>query len=243
MNEPLRPNGVPDPNVELLVYQNLLSVWPIDRDRFRQFLEKASREAKTHTSWIAPNVEYEDALQAFGDALLTNEEFRRSFIRLQKRAAYHGFLNALAQVVLKITSPGVPDFYQGTELWDFSLVDPDNRRPVDYETRMKLLRQVREANPVELLRRWPDGRIKLYVTWKALQLRKQFAREDYRPLSGERVCAFGRGKNVAVAVPRFTVSGKSSLELNGRWRNVFTNEVFEGGDPFATFPVAIFERV
>ncbi|HEY2091927.1 MAG TPA: malto-oligosyltrehalose synthase [Thermoanaerobaculia bacterium] len=242
MNEPLRQNGVPDPNVELLVYQNLLSVWPIDRDRFRQFLEKASREAKTHTSWIAPNVEYERALHDFGDALLANEEFRRSFIRLQKRVAYHGFLNALAQVVLKIASPGVPDFYQGTELWDFSLVDPDNRRPVDYETRMKLLRQVRDANPAELLRRWPDGRIKLYVTWKALHLRKQFAREDYRPLRGERVCAFQRGDDVAVAVPRFTVSGKSSLELSGRWRNVFTDQVFEGGDPFATFPVAIFTR-
>jgi (1->4)-alpha-D-glucan 1-alpha-D-glucosylmutase len=243
MNEPLRQNSVPDPNVELLVYQNLLGVWPIERDRFRQFLEKASREAKTHTSWIAPNGDYERALQAFGDALLTNDDFRRSFTRLQKRVAYHGFLNALSQVVLKIASPGVPDFYQGSELWDFSLVDPDNRRPVDYETRMKLLQQVRDAKPAELLRRWPDGRIKLYVTWKALQLRKRFAREDYRPLSGERVCAFQRGDDVAVAVPRFSTSGRSSLELTGRWRNVFTNEIFEGGDPFANFPVAILTLV
>ncbi len=242
MNEPLRKNGVPDPNVELMVYQNLLSVWPIDRDRFRLFLEKASREAKTHTSWIAPNGDYENALQSFGDALLTNDDFRRSFTRLQKRVAYHGFLNALAQVVLKIASPGVPDFYQGTELWDFSLVDPDNRRPVDYEKRMALLRHVRDANPSELLRRWPDGRIKLFVTWKALQLRKRFAREGYVPLRGERACAFMRGDDVAVAVPRFTVSGRSTLDLPGRWRNVFTNEIFEGGDPFATFPVAIFTR-
>ncbi|HEX3581720.1 MAG TPA: malto-oligosyltrehalose synthase [Thermoanaerobaculia bacterium] len=242
MNEPLRTNGVPDPNVELMVYQNLLGVWPIDGDRLRQFLEKASREAKTHTSWVAPDMDYERALQAFGDALLSSDDFRRSFTRLQKRVAYLGFLNALAQVVLKIASPGVPDFYQGTELWDFSLVDPDNRRPVDYDKRMALLRQVRDANPEELLRRWPDGRIKLFVTWKALQLRKRFAREDYRPLRGERVCAFMRGEEIAVAVPRFTVSGKSSLELPGRWRNIFTNEVFEGGDPFTTFPVALFER-
>ncbi len=242
MNGPLRRNGVPDPNVELLVYQNLLSVWPIDRDRFRLFLEKASREAKTHTSWVAPDMEYERALQAFGDALLTSDDFRRSFTRLQKRVAHHGFLNALAQVVLKIASPGVPDFYQGTELWDFSLVDPDNRRPVDYEKRMTLLREVRDANPLELLRRWPDGRIKLFVTWKALQVRKRFAREGYRPLHGDHVCAFLRGDDVAVAVPRFTVSGRTSLELPGRWRNVFTNEIFEGGDPFATFPVAIFTR-
>ncbi|HEV8434913.1 MAG TPA: malto-oligosyltrehalose synthase [Thermoanaerobaculia bacterium] len=242
MNAPLRQNDVPDPNVELLVYQNLLSVWPIEGDRFRLFLEKASREAKTHTSWIVPNSDYEHALQEFGDALLTNEDFRRSFTRLQKRVAYHGFLNALSQVVLKIASPGVPDFYQGTELWDFSLVDPDNRRPVDYEKRMSLLREVRDANPSELLRRWPDGRIKLFVTWKALQLRKRFARESYRPIHGERVCAFMRGDDVAVAVPRSTVSGRSSLDLSGRWRNVLTNEIFEGGDPFASFPVAIFTR-
>jgi len=242
MNAPLRKNGVPDPNVELLIYQNLLGVWPIEGDRFRLFLEKASREAKTHTSWIAPNMEYERALQAFGGALLMNEDFRRSFTRLQKRVAYHGFLNALSQVVLKIASPGVPDFYQGTELWDFSLVDPDNRRPVDYEKRMSLLREVREANPSELLRRWPDGRIKLFVTWKALQLRKRFAREGYRAIQGERVCAFMRGDDITVAVPRFTVSGKSNLDLPGRWRNVFTNEIFEGGDPFASFPVAIFTR-
>jgi (1->4)-alpha-D-glucan 1-alpha-D-glucosylmutase len=242
MNAPLRHNGVPDPNVELLVYQNLLGVWPIDGDRLRLFLEKASREAKTHTSWIAPNVEYERALQAFGAALLTSEEFQRSFSRLQRRVAYHGFLNALAQVVLKITSPGVPDFYQGSELWDFSLVDPDNRRPVDYDKRVSLLRQVRDAQPAELLRHWSDGRIKLFVTWKALQLRKQFARSDYRPLQGERVCAFMRGDDFAVAVPRLTVSGKSTLELPGRWRNVFTKDVFESGDPFANFPVAIFTR-
>jgi (1->4)-alpha-D-glucan 1-alpha-D-glucosylmutase len=243
MNAPLRKNGVPDPNVELLIYQNLLGVWPIEGDRFRLFLEKASREAKTHTSWIAPNMEYEHALQSFGDALLTSEDFRRSFTRLQKRVAYHGFLNALSQLVLKIASPGVPDFYQGTELWDFSLVDPDNRRPVDYEKRMSLLREVRDANPSELLRRWPDGRIKLFVTWKALQLRKRFAQANYRPVRGERVCAFMRGDDIAVAVPRFTVSGKSNLDLPGRWRNVFTNETFEGGDPFAGFPVAIFERI
>ncbi|HEX7191129.1 MAG TPA: malto-oligosyltrehalose synthase, partial [Thermoanaerobaculia bacterium] len=169
-------------------------------------------------------------------------KFLPAFAALQQRVARAGMINSLAQVVLKIASPGVPDFYQGTELWDFSLVDPDNRRPVDYEKRMALLGKVRDANPSELLRRWPDGRIKLYVTWKALQARKRFQHEDYRPIRGERVCAFMRGDDVAVAVPRFTVTGRSSLELPGKWRNVFTNEPFESGDPFATFPVAIFTR-
>jgi (1->4)-alpha-D-glucan 1-alpha-D-glucosylmutase len=249
MNAPLRLNGVPGPNVELLVYQNLLGVWPIDADRFRQFLEKAAREAKTHTSWIVPNGEYEQSLLAFGDALLASDEFRRSFSRFHKRIAHHGFLNALAQVVLKITAPGVPDFYQGSELWDFSLVDPDNRRPVDYEQRKRLLARVRDADPAELLRKWPDGRVKMYVTARALEVRARhaevFRRGEYRALRASHVCAFARGDEIVVAVPRLTASEgvrPSTLELRGRWRNVFTGELFEGGDLFAKFPVAILER-
>lgn len=260
MNEPLRRNGIPDPNVELLIYQNLLGVWPIEPERFRQFLEKAAREAKTQTSWIAPNSDYERALLAFADALLVNDEFRRSFSRLQKRVAYHGFLNALAQVVLKVTSPGVPDFYQGSELWDFSLVDPDNRRPVDYAQRKSLLKRIDTSDPAELLRHWPDGRVKLFVTRKALEVRARhaevFRRGDYRPLreGGANVCAFTRGDSIVVAVLRLTTSltalsrggDGEDADVAGKWRNVFTGEVFEGvrfANLFAKFPVAVLERV
>jgi (1->4)-alpha-D-glucan 1-alpha-D-glucosylmutase len=253
--------GLGDPNVELLIYQNLIGVWPIEADRFKRFLEKAAREAKTHTSWISPNLEYESSLLGFADALFKNEEFCASFERLERRVAFYGFLNALSQLVLKITSPGVPDFYQGTELWDFSLVDPDNRRPVDYEKRKSLLEKVRSADPKTLLRRWTDGRIKMFVTLKALEARKQFAHHDYRPLdAGSNVCAFQRGDDMIVAVPRLItrladagtlplgdVWGDTTLNIGGSWRNTFTGETVEGDalalrDVFATFPAAILMR-
>jgi len=139
-------HGIGDRNTELLVYETLIGMWPLDdaelpsvRDRLKQYLEKAAREAKTHTSWIAPNPEYEEGLLSFADALLSDPKFCADLTRFQKPVAFYGFLNALAQVVLKATAPGAPDFYQGSELWDFSLVDPDNRRTVDFALRRKLL--------------------------------------------------------------------------------------------------------
>jgi (1->4)-alpha-D-glucan 1-alpha-D-glucosylmutase len=276
MNAPLRQRGIPDANEELFIYQTLLGMWPFDEaelatvpERLRQYLEKAAREAKTHTSWLAPNVEYEEALFAFASRLLESEAFRASLLRFWRRIAFHGFLNSLAQVVLKATSPGVPDFYQGTELWDFSLVDPDNRRPVDYERRTAALKKLEAADArgtldvTTLLRRWTDGRVKLFTTWRALAARKRnaavFRRGDYRPLPvSPNVVAFSRGDSVIVAVPRLTsqlgkgvplgdVWGDAALPLGGWWRNAFTGEQLEGNalplaQMFATFPVAILER-
>jgi (1->4)-alpha-D-glucan 1-alpha-D-glucosylmutase len=173
-------------------------------------------------------------------------------------------LNALAQVVLKTTSPGLPDFYQGTELWDFSLVDPDNRRPVDYARRIALLRKL--GSPSTLLRQWPDGRIKLFVTARSLAARarniESFRTGGYRavPTGTETALAFMRGDDVLVAVPRLTsrlvkppqfpvgeVWSDHALDVPGRWRNAFTGEIVEGDrlalrEVFATFPVAILER-
>jgi len=278
LNETLRVDGIPGPNVELMLYQNLIGMWPIDEaeleavpERLRQYLEKASREAKTDSSWIVPAPDYEQALFTFAEHILGHEPFMASFRRLQKRVAFHGFLGSLAQVVLKITSPGIPDFYQGSELWDFSLVDPDNRRPVDYEKRQVLLDELRSAESrgaldlCTLLRRWTDGRVKLFTTWKALDTRARhadtFRSGAYRALdAGQHVCAFLRGDSVAVAVPRLTtklvkpgrlpigeVWGNGTLPLSGRWRNAFTGEVLEGSNMplsgvFARFPVAILER-
>src|SRR5437667_249308 len=106
--------------------------------------------------------------RSFGEAVLQNQQFCRDFITFQKRIAFYGAINALAQVILKAMAPGIPDFYQGTELWDFSLVDPDNRRPIDYDRRRTILRQLEAGvNTATLLRRWFDGRVKLFVTWKA----------------------------------------------------------------------------
>ena len=268
MTASLRRDGVPAPNEELLLYQTLIGAWPLDEARLRQYLEKAAREAKKQTSWITPNAEYERALLDYAAALLQNEEFVADFTRFQRRVAFHGFLNALSQTVLKATSPGVPDFYQGTELWDYSLVDPDNRRPVDYESRASLLRRMNGTVDIAtLLRRWPDGRVKLYVTWKTLALRNRladvFRDGDYTPLdAGANVCAFTRslsGVTVAVAVPRLTTKvtkpgivplgnawPETSLPLSGSWRNIFTGEELAGEELplrslFASFPVAVLE--
>jgi (1->4)-alpha-D-glucan 1-alpha-D-glucosylmutase len=268
INAALKRDGVPHPNEELLIYQTLVGMWPLDRaeeagvtERLQAYLEKASREAKTHTSWLEPNAGYENALKEFAAAILGHEPFITAFRRFHRRIAFHGFLNSLSQVVLKATAPGVPDFYQGTELWDFSLVDPDNRRPVDYEKRKAILRDL--PDPATLLRRWTDGRIKLFVTARVLATRARhreiFRADNYRRLeAGPNVFAFTRGDDILVAVPRLTtrltrppslptgeVWGDATLPVSGRWRNVFTEEVVEDGalrNVFALLPVAVFEK-
>ena len=279
MNANLRRDGVPQPNEELMLYQTLIGMWPLDdddlssvRDRLRQYLEKAVREAKTHTSWIAPNAAYEEAMLAFGDAVLNHQEFCEDFQKFQKRIAFYGAINALSQLVLKATSPGVPDFYQGTDLWDFSLVDPDNRRPVDYERRLSMLRKIQTTGDkldlATLLRRWSDGRVKMYVTRKLLDLRERRAEAlqqgAYEPLdAGKNVCAFSRGGEVIIAVPRFvsslvkpgafpvgdvwgTAVCGAAAPGGARWRNIFTGDVLDSLSPmhvFERFPVAVLERI
>lgn len=269
-------NGVsaPDPNEELLLYQTLIGAWPLDEaevpgftDRLKAYVVKAAREAKVHTSWLDPNAEYESALTQFVDAILTpakGNEFLLDFRRFQRETAFYGALNSLAQVVLKVASPGVPDVYQGAELWDLSLVDPDNRRPVDFTARISLLEGLNrdEANGLiplvqELLSHWEDGRLKLYVTAKALGFRKAnaelFSQGGYLPLqasgaSDEQVIAFTRRKDnewALIATPRLMskrapagqppvgrdVWGDSVLSIPGdaplRWTNVLTGETID----------------
>ena len=177
---------MPDGNTEYLIYQTMVGAWPLDaaqepefRERLKQYLMKATREAKTHTSWINPNTEYEDAVNAFVDAILTDGDnpFLSDFREFEQTTRWYGALNSLTQVVLKIASPGVPDIYQGNELWDFSLVDPDNRRPVDYDLRRSLLAEfaAKAPDPAELLTSWTDGRIKLWLTQAALTFRREHA--------------------------------------------------------------------
>ena len=207
-------------------------------------------------------------MRAFADAILSHDDFCGDFLRFQKRIAFYGAINALSQVVLKATAPGVPDFYQGTELWDFNLVDPDNRRPVDYARRASLLRQVQTATPDALLRTWRDGRVKLFTTWKLLEARARhadlFRDGAYEPLeAGPHVFAFIRRLGddaVVVAAPRlatrltrpgmFPLAGvwrDTALPAPGRWRNVFTGDDAGGDslalrDAFARFPVAVLEK-
>jgi (1->4)-alpha-D-glucan 1-alpha-D-glucosylmutase len=224
----------PDCNDEYLFYQTLLGAWPAEsripeefadfRERIAAYMQKAIKEAKVHTSWVNPNEAYDEAVKNFvRDVLAPDAEnrFLNDFIQFHSRIAYAGMLNSLSQTLLKITSPGVPDFYQGTELWDFSLVDPDNRRPVDFGKRIKLLEELkqreREDRPSliqDLLAHWVDGRIKLYVTYKGLNFRRAqrslLQGGNYIPLyaserAREHICAFARhgGEGWAlVAVPR-----------------------------------------
>jgi (1->4)-alpha-D-glucan 1-alpha-D-glucosylmutase len=197
----------PSPNDEYLLYQTLVGAWPCEplnnadewktfRERMENYMLKAIREAKKNTSWLNRNTEYEDAASSFVRELLKpgrQNRFLNDFLPFQHRVARIGLWNSLSQTLLKLTSPGVPDIYQGTELWDFSLVDPDNRRPVDYSLRQRLFGSTREfgdgsrALSIERLLETPeDGRLKLFLTWKTLCLRKQqadvFQQGEYLPL-------------------------------------------------------------
>ncbi len=222
---------VPDPGEEVLLYQTLLGAWPLEQEeipafpeRVRSYMIKAVREAKVHTRWIRPNPEHERAVRDFVTALLEGEEgsrFREDFLPFQRMIAHYGAQNGLAQVLVKIAAPGVPDLYQGAELWDLRLVDPDNRGPVDFGRRTRMLDELRSREkggllPLvdELVSTWEDGRIKLYLTWRALNFRRErrelFLSGEYHPLSAsggnkDHVLAFARKRETKwaiAAVPR-----------------------------------------
>jgi (1->4)-alpha-D-glucan 1-alpha-D-glucosylmutase len=232
----------PDRNDEYRFYQALVGAWPLDAapesveaprgfvERMQGYMLKAARESKVHTSWLTTNEEYESALGVFVERVLTGggKRFFPALLPFQRRVAALGMVNSLAQTALKLGSPGIPDFYQGTELWDLSLVDPDNRRPIDFGLRERLLTDVeailgmkppdRAARLSECLTGWADGRIKLTVTTAGLRLRREhpglFQDGRYVPLETDvsvkgGVVAFARmhEDEVAVfAVPRLTAS-------------------------------------
>jgi (1->4)-alpha-D-glucan 1-alpha-D-glucosylmutase len=216
----------PTPNEEYLLYQTMVGAWPIDAGRLRDYMLKAAREAKQTTSWTNPNPRAEEALTRFVETVLdprTSARFLRDFEEFHAKILPFGILNSLAQTLIKITTPGVPDFYQGAELWDLSLVDPDNRRPVDFARRRRMLEtlttDIETATDLAPLARGlvnepADGRVKLFVIRQALGVRRRraelFARGEYRPIDvegarAEHVCAFARtgpGGPVLTVVPR-----------------------------------------
>ena len=225
----------PDRNEQMLLLQTLLGAWPARpeelpglRDRLAEYMIKAAKEAKVNTSWIQEDQRWEDALRAYVEGLFAlppRHPLWKGLLPFAQRVAAIGMHHSLSQVLLKVASPGVPDFYQGTELWDLSLVDPDNRRPVDFSLRRRLLDGLRASSLAradlarELYGNWEDGRIKLFVTHAALQARKSmpaaFAGGGYVPLRAEgphaeNLCAFARtgpGGELAVAVaPRLVAS-------------------------------------
>jgi (1->4)-alpha-D-glucan 1-alpha-D-glucosylmutase len=230
----------PDANDEYLLYQTLIGAMPIEKElygdfkeRIKQYVIKVVREAKEHSSWIEPNEQYEQAFCRFVERILdpsVSNDFRNDFLTFQKQIAAYGIFNSLSQALLKMTSPGVPDFYQGDELWDLGLVDPDNRRQVDFEKRKRILDEIRSrehdsALINELLQTRTDGRIKLFLIFKVLNARRKyaelFANGDYQPLKvrGEysnHIIAFIRScgdQNAATIAPRFLTSLIEADEL------------------------------
>jgi (1->4)-alpha-D-glucan 1-alpha-D-glucosylmutase len=235
---------IPDRNDEYGLYQTLVGAlpsseddWPAFRERLRVYLVKAVREAKVHTAWLEPDVEYENAFILFVERLLQPDpgnDFLTEFLPFQRKVAHYGILNSLTQTLIKLTAPGVPDLYQGSELWNLSLVDPDNRRPVDFEQRAAYLGQLRAkvdtdlSGTLEGLRASKhDGRLKLFLIYRVLSLRGKrpdvFRDGGYLPLEatgtrGRHIIAFARmhGNSYAIAIaPRF-----------------LTGVVGEGGWPF-----------
>ncbi|HMQ14322.1 MAG TPA: malto-oligosyltrehalose synthase, partial [Candidatus Competibacter phosphatis] len=265
----------PENDDEYLLYQTLLGAYPFDLadypgfiERVKDYLIKATREAKVHTNWLEPDGPYEEALLTFAERVMQSgmdNLFLQAFLPFQRRIQHYGILNSLSQTLLKLTTPGLPDFYQGTELWDLSLVDPDNRRPVDFERRGALLKALQNYGGgniphliTELLAMPEDGRIKLFLIYRALQARRAeselFQHGAYQKLTvigslKSHVVAFARDlgeRRALVVVPRFP----SSLVKDGeyplgeavwhetrvlpptgsrlRWHNVLTGQTVQG---------------
>jgi (1->4)-alpha-D-glucan 1-alpha-D-glucosylmutase len=244
-------HAVPDRNEEYYLYQTLLGVWPLDHQdcstlskRVQEHILKATREAMVNTRWTRPNQPHEDALLKFVARILSqddNREFLQDFRQFQKKLAYFGMVNGLSQALLKIACPGVPDFYQGSELWDLRLVDPDNRGPIDFAKRAAALESISAADSAQRLRNfvehWHDGCIKLYLIWKSIRFRRDhdllFRDGDFVPLqsagtNARNVTAFLRRQGTSwclAAIPRWL----SQVPAKG-------NREFDWGDTRLTLP-------
>jgi (1->4)-alpha-D-glucan 1-alpha-D-glucosylmutase len=276
-------SSAPDPNEEYLFYQTLLGSWPLGATeaspeyigRIQAYMAKALKEAKINTSWIQPNEKWDSAMSDFVARVLEpspKNKFVPAFLPVAEQIARLGAINSLAQVALKLTVPGVPDIYQGNEIWNFSLVDPDNRRPVNYEERRELLRSLETPAVAELLENWADGRIKLLLTRRLLQFRREypilFERGSYLPLAvtgefADCCIAFAReheGKWIVVLVPRLS-SRIGFPPIGEKWKDTAVDlsynkgtELFTGraldfaaplalGDAMSTLPFAVITSV
>ena len=263
MNAFAKHNDAPDPNTEYLIYQTLIGAWPIEEERLRPYLEKASREAKAQTNWLAPNQSFEEGVKSFVSAIYKNSAFQEDLEAFTQKLVDPGRINSLSQVLLKLTCPGIPDTYQGCELWDLSLVDPDNRRPVNYKQRRALLKELPHLKPAQIMQRTDEGLPKLLVTHRMSCLRRAhpewFGPEAaYEPLlaegdKAEHTVSFKRGAHIVTLAPRLVWTlgnewSNTTLTLpGGEWINELTGSRIEGGkqlvaDLLRDFPVALFWR-
>ncbi len=262
-NARYRTGAFPDRGTEWFLYQTLVGAWPISPERLIAYMQKAMREAKVRTSWVANNAEYEDAFAIFINGILSDSEFVAACEAFVGELLPAGWTNSLTQTLLKMASPGVPDLYQGAELWDLSLVDPDNRRPVDYALRRKLLAQMEVLDAAGVMERIKDGLPKLWLTHRVLMLRRDrrelFGPEaEYKPIMavGEKAghaIAFARGSDLIAVGQRHALAlagdwQQATLPLpEGTWRNVLSDATFPGGACLLQvllqeFPVAVLVR-
>ncbi len=263
-NERHKTGDFPDRNAEYLLYQSLVGAWPISVERMTAYMQKAVRESKQFTSWTEQHAEYENALSRFVEQILKDAVFLKDMEAFVRPLVLPGRVNSLAQAFVKLTAPGIPDIYQGTELWDLSLVDPDNRRPVNYSIRRRMLGH-EGLGPPKLSDRWDDdGFSKLWLIRRVLDVRRRFPHAfgkdgDYRPLvtqgsSRQHMVAFVRGGLVAMVVPRLGLHVdhrrlETTVELPpGQWRNELTSATNDGGKQplgslLADFPVALLVAV
>jgi (1->4)-alpha-D-glucan 1-alpha-D-glucosylmutase len=262
-NDLYRSQGYPDRSLEYVMYQTLVGAWPIDEARLKQFLVKAAREANVHTSWTNPVAAYEDAIAQFAANVMADAELMgdvQNFMGRTQIVAL-GRNTSLAQITLLLTSPGVPDLYQGSELWDLRLVDPDNRRPVDYDLRRRLFDEAKTLTAAEAMARSDEGVPKLWLIGRLLERRRAapelFASAGYSPLEAagakeRHVVAFVRDR-LLVVVPRLLAGlggqwAGTTLELPaGEWEDVLRGARIEGGDVevaalLEAFPVAVLAR-
>ena len=272
MNDRYVSDPWPDVNIRYLSYQTLVGAWPLEPERALAYLQKASKEAKEHTSWTDPNPLYDAALADFITGVTSDDAFQEDLRRFVEPLLGPGRVNALAQALLLLTSPGVPDLYQGTELWDLSLVDPDNRRPVDFELRADMLRQLQEMRPQDLWSEAASGLPKLAVIRAAHAVRRRLP-ESFGPSGSygalraagphaDRVVAFHRSGLVVAAVPRLVMgliggdqgwglapgpARETALALPpGSFRDEISGREFAGevplGDLWSVLPVALLTR-
>ena len=262
--ERYRHEGLPDHNAEYLFYQTLIGAWPLSPERALAYLRKAAREAKEYTSWSDPNPGYEQATEHFVTAAFEDGDFMADLEQFVRPLVEPGRINSLAQTLIKLTAPGVPDIYQGTELWDLSLVDPDNRRPVDFGLRRAAQKALRGATAEEAWNSRAEGLPKLWLIARTLSFRAHRCElfgptGSYEPLvadgeQAQRVVAFVRGAEAATLTPRLVLGlkrgwGDTTLHLPaGLWQNELTSEIVRGGrvplaQLLARFPVALLCRI
>ena len=265
MNAGFKTRELPDRNTEYFLYQTLIGSWPITEDRLQAYMLKAAREAKERTSWTQQTKEFEDALAGFIAQILRSREFITDLEAMVARVDHGGHINSLAQSLLRYTAPGVPDTYQGGELWDYRLVDPDNRTPVDYGLRLSMLKELKAGMTVAEILRWESaGMPKLWLAHKTLTLRRDHpewfgADATYEPMQADgtkaaHTVAYMRAQHVIAVAPRWPIklgdswAGTTLTLPQGRWKNELTGEMLSGGKMriqalLRAFPVALLVKV